>query len=86
MDGNLVADRMYNLFERGDVIRVPVLVGDDTNEGSQYAFNASTAAEVSNFLKNNYPNLSPVQLREINNFYPRMDGPPTAPQRLLPLC
>lgn len=76
IDGSLVPDRMYNLFERGSFIRTPILIGDDTNEGSKYAPNASTAADVSVFLKNNYPNLRPKQLDEINNLYPKMDPLP----------
>lgn len=76
VDDDMVPDRLYNLFERGSFVHVPVLVGDDTDEGSQYAFNASTAREVSVFLKNNYPNLSNEQLQEINNLYPRMDPLP----------
>lgn len=76
VDGSLVPDRFYNLFESGSFIHVPVLIGDDTNEGSQYAPNASTAADVSVFFKNNYPNLSTKQLKEINNVYPKMDAMP----------
>ena len=76
IDGGLVPDRLYNLFEKGSFIQVPTLIGDDTNEGSQYAYNASSAAEVSAFLKNNYPSLNPTQLKEVNSLYPKMDPLP----------
>lgn len=76
IDGGLVPDRFYNLFEQGRFIRVPALIGDDTNEGSQYAPNATDAAGVSSFMKNNYPNLAPQQLTEINDMYPKTDPLP----------
>lgn len=76
LDGGLVPDRFYNLFEKGSFIRVPALVGDDTDEGTQYAPNATSAADVAAFMKNNYPNLSPQQLDEINELYPKMDPLP----------
>lgn len=76
IDGSLVPDRFYNLFESGRFIRVPTLIGDDTNEGSQYANNATSPAEVTAFMKNNYPNLNPTQLEEINKLYPKMDPLP----------
>ncbi|KAJ6784653.1 hypothetical protein PWT90_03216 [Aphanocladium album] len=76
IDGSLVPDRFYNLFEKGSFIRVPALIGDDTNEGSQYAPNATSASEMSSFMKNNYPNLSSQQLKEVNDMYPKMDALP----------
>ncbi|KAJ4159510.1 uncharacterized protein LMH87_008408 [Akanthomyces muscarius] len=76
IDGGLVPDRFYNLFEKGSFIRVPALIGDDTDEGTQYAPNATSASDVAVFMKNNYPNLSPQQLDEINELYPMMDPLP----------
>lgn len=76
VDGSLVPDRLYNLFERGSFIRVPALIGDDTNEGSEYAYNATSADDVGNFIKSNYPNLSPQQIKEVNELYPKMDALP----------
>lgn len=72
IDGDLITDHLYNHFERGDFIRVPVLVGDDTNEGTYFAANASTPAQVETFLKNNYPYLEEYQLQKINQAYPLM--------------
>ena len=69
VDGDLIVDRQYNLFERGRFVKVPVMVGDNTNEGSYFAFNASTKAEVSQFFKNYYPGLKPHQLKTINGVY-----------------
>lgn len=68
--GTLVPDRLYNSFSSGKFIKVPLLVGDDTDEGTDFAVNASTPGEVSQFLKNNYPGLSQTQLDQINQAYP----------------
>ncbi|KKO98572.1 carboxylesterase [Trichoderma harzianum] len=70
IDGDLITDHLYNHFERGNFIRVPVLVGDDTNEGTYFAFNATNPSQVSTFLKNNYPYLQDPQLKSIIHAYP----------------
>ncbi|KAJ5949787.1 hypothetical protein N7454_001371 [Penicillium verhagenii] len=70
VDGDLVPDILYNLFERGKVVHVPVMVSDDTNEGTAFAVNATSAAEVAQFMKNNYPGLTEDQLDTINQVYP----------------
>lgn len=75
-DGGLVPDRFYNLFEKGSFIRVPALIGDENDEGTQYAPNATSAEDVAVFINNNYSNLSPQQLDEINELYPKMDPLP----------
>ncbi|KAH8807782.1 triacylglycerol lipase [Xylogone sp. PMI_703] len=71
-DGVFVTDRPYNSFLKGKFIKVPVLVGDDTDEGSIFAFNATSQADISNWFKNNYPKLSNSQLASINRQYPLM--------------
>ncbi|KAI3397172.1 hypothetical protein diail_11146 [Diaporthe ilicicola] len=71
--GTLVPDNLYNSFEAGMFIKVPILIGDDTDEGTLFAANASTQAQVSQFLKNNYPGLNQTQLDKINAAYPLMD-------------
>ncbi|KAJ5931129.1 hypothetical protein N7466_006622 [Penicillium verhagenii] len=70
VDGDLVPDILYNLFESGKVVHVPVMVSDDTNEGTAFAVNATSAAEVAQFMKNNYPGLTEDQLDTINQEYP----------------
>ncbi|QYT01989.1 Carboxylic ester hydrolase [Trichoderma simmonsii] len=76
IDGDLITDHLYNHFERGNFIRVPVLVGDDTNEGTYFAFNATNPSQVSTFLKNNYPYLQESQLKSIIRAYPPDLEPP----------
>ncbi|KAL7911606.1 alpha/beta-hydrolase [Trichoderma velutinum] len=70
IDGDLITDHLYNHFERGNFIRVPVLVGDDTNEGTYFGFNATNPSQVETFLKNNYPYLQDSQLKSISRAYP----------------
>jgi acetylcholinesterase len=45
---------------------------DDTNEGSDFAANASSPADVANFMKNNYPRLTTADTNAINQEYPLM--------------
>ncbi|KAJ5633429.1 hypothetical protein N7490_009768 [Penicillium lividum] len=76
VDGELVPDILYRLFEEGKVVQVPVMVSDDTNEGTAFAVNATDPAEVAQFLKNNYPKLTDDQLQMINKEYPLMEALP----------
>lgn len=76
IDDDFIVDRLYELFGQGRFVKVPVMVGDDTDEGSYFAFNASTKAEVAQFLKNYYPNLTKYQLEAINLLYEKSDSLP----------
>lgn len=76
IDGTLVRDRVSSMLSRGSFIRVPVLVGHDTNEGSYFAYNAASGTEMSTFLKNNYPRLDAAQLERIHQLYPLMEPLP----------
>ncbi|EAW23619.1 putative carboxylesterase [Aspergillus fischeri NRRL 181] len=73
IDGDLVRDRLYASFEKGKFIRVPLMVSSDTDEGSSFAYNATSPAEVSLFLRSFYPHLNSEQLQAINDAYPKMD-------------
>lgn len=72
IDGTLIEDQLYQLFERGRAAAIPLLIGDDTDEGSMFAYNASTASDASLFFKANYPNLSLDSIDAINLAYPLM--------------
>ncbi|KUL89789.1 hypothetical protein ZTR_00456 [Talaromyces verruculosus] len=76
IDGDFIPDQLYSLFEEGRFADVPILLGHTTNEGSWFANNASSAAEVSAFLRSNYPHLTNLELETINQFYPKMDPLP----------
>lgn len=73
VDGQLIEDRLYKLFNQGKFIRVPLVVSDDTNEGTPFAYNATSESEVAQFIKNNYPELSKRQLKTILKAYPKME-------------
>ncbi|KAL6886228.1 Alpha/Beta hydrolase protein [Trichoderma longibrachiatum] len=69
IDGDLITDHLYSQFQRGNFIPVPLIVSHDTDEGTYFGANASSAAEVESFLLSNYPNLQPSQLRAIVHTY-----------------
>ncbi|KAJ5683548.1 hypothetical protein N7462_006713 [Penicillium macrosclerotiorum] len=71
VDGDLVPDRLYSLFQQGKFIHVPLMVTDDTNEGTPFGYNAINPAEMAQFIKNNYPRLSDEQLSAIQEAYPK---------------
>ena len=71
VDGDLIPDYTYNLFEQGKFVKVPAIIGDDTNGGTQFTpRNTSTLAEGNVFLKSQFPFLSLEQLGKINDLYP----------------
>lgn len=70
VDGTFSTDYLYNLFEQGKLVRVPLMVGDDTNEGRSFAPNASTSDDFRDFLKANYPQLTEQDLDAISKTYP----------------
>ncbi|KAJ5885485.1 Carboxylesterase type B [Penicillium taxi] len=76
VDGDLVPDQLYNLFDQGKFIHVPMIVSDDNNEGTDFAYNAANEAEVAQFMKNNYPGLNETDLANITQTYPLMDALP----------
>ena len=72
VDGDFSPDLLYNLLEQGAFIKVPTIVGDDTNEGTAFATNASTSEEFLDFMRSNYPHLTDFDLEAINYTYPLM--------------
>ena len=73
IDGNFSTDYLYNLYDSGRVVPVPLIVGDDTDEGTDFATNASTEEDFLAFMQDNYPNLSAADLQQISQSYPE-DG------------
>lgn len=70
IDGDFLQDLPYNLFAQQKFVRVPLMFGNDNNEGSEFATNAATSSDMANFLQNNYPLLSSSDTDEIINLYP----------------
>lgn len=70
VDGGMVPDGLYRLFQEGKFRHVPLIVTDDTNEGTDFAYDAKNASDVEQFMKNNYPRLNDTQLDQITSAYP----------------
>lgn len=70
IDGDFLQDLPYNLFAQGKFVRVPLLFGNDNNEGSEFATNAATPDDMANFFQNNYPLLSANDTDTITALYP----------------
>ncbi|GJJ10746.1 hypothetical protein Clacol_004973 [Clathrus columnatus] len=71
IDGDLFPDFPYRLFEEGKFVKVPSIFGDDTNEGTIFASNVSSPAEVGSFMQDNFPQLTDANTAEINVLYPK---------------
>ncbi|TVY53922.1 Lipase 3 [Lachnellula cervina] len=70
IDGDFIQDYPYRLIEQGRFVKVPIIFGDDTDEGTYFATNASTPADVASFFQNNYPRLTSTDTDAINAQYP----------------
>lgn len=75
-DGDLIRGNKWDLFDNGQFIKVPLLVANDNNEGSNFAPNASTESDLTTFFTDQYPRLSGDQLQDIVSMYPLMDPLP----------
>ncbi|KAI5307002.1 hypothetical protein KEM56_005675 [Ascosphaera pollenicola] len=69
VDGDFAPDFIYPMLEQGRFNKVPLLVGDDNDEGTGFAPNASTKADFYKFMKGNYPPLGSQELEPINALY-----------------
>ncbi|KAI1121756.1 vacuolar triacylglycerol lipase [Nemania abortiva] len=71
IDGDLITNLTYDAFANGNFVKIPMIVGDDTNEGTIFTpRDASSFAASDAFLKSNFPYLTLEQLGEINALYP----------------
>ncbi|KAJ5915380.1 hypothetical protein N7466_011313 [Penicillium verhagenii] len=70
IDGDLVQDYTYALFEQGRFIKVPVIFGDDTNEGTIFVpVGTSSVAQADTFIKNQFPAMTKEQMAKVNSLY-----------------
>ncbi|KLU87663.1 acetylcholinesterase [Magnaporthiopsis poae ATCC 64411] len=76
VDGDLIRHLPYTMFERREVIRVPLIIGTDTDEGSYFGANAASQQDMRSFLRANFPRLRDVDLDNIQDQYPLMDALP----------
>lgn len=70
VDGDFIQDVPLRLYQHGNFVKVPTIVGEVTDEGTFFAYNAATPAEVSRFMSANYPGLSTQNLSTTNSLYP----------------
>lgn len=78
IDGDFLIDLPYKLFEAGQMVDVPIIFGNDNNEGSYFAVNASNPQNISQFFMDNYPHLDVADTSAINSEYPLSANPPVA--------
>jgi carboxylesterase type B len=77
IDGNFLQMRSYQAFQTGKIIKVPTIIGDVTDEGTEVgAPNAASASDVETFFQNNYPNLTTADVARIVLEYPQNILPP----------
>ncbi|KAJ5675840.1 Carboxylesterase type B [Penicillium macrosclerotiorum] len=70
IDGDLIPDYTYRLFHQGKFIKVPVIFGDDTNEGTIFVpRNTSSVNAADQFIKNQFPRITKTHLTKINSMY-----------------
>ncbi|KAK2684591.1 hypothetical protein QWA68_016646 [Fusarium oxysporum] len=71
IDGDFVRSALYDSFTHGNFVKVPLLISSATDEGSSFAYNASTSEAFSLALQNSYPSLSMVSdIPQIISLYP----------------
>jgi carboxylesterase type B len=72
VDGDLIQDYPYLLFKQGKFIHVPIIFGDDTDEGTLFVTNADRPEAVVNFMVNQFPRLTQADTDAISAQYPVM--------------
>jgi acetylcholinesterase len=72
VDGTFIQDIPLRLFQTGHFVKVPMIVGDATDEGTLFASNAGSPGEVSDFIHANIPSLTEADLDTVNQMYPLM--------------
>jgi len=75
-DGDLIQDYPSTMFEDGRFVNVPLMIGDDTNEGTGFAADAATPEQVGSFFQDNFPRLTFADTGALNRQYPLMEALP----------
>ncbi|EJT97053.1 alpha/beta-hydrolase [Dacryopinax primogenitus] len=71
IDGDFIQDFSQRQFAEGKFVQVPVIYGDDTNGGTDFApKNTTDYAQMDQFLIDNYPTMTPDQITAFNYMYP----------------
>ncbi|KAJ5121216.1 CAZyme family CE10 [Penicillium bovifimosum] len=70
IDEDLVPDHTLALFHEGKFIKVPVIFGDDTNEGTIFVpKNVASVADADTFIQKQFPFMTQSQMNKINSMY-----------------
>ena len=70
VDGDLIPDYTQNLMQQGKFMRIPVIFGDDTNEGTMFVPKATNSVQAADaYLRNFIQGLNESQLEQINEVY-----------------
>ncbi|KUL85639.1 hypothetical protein ZTR_08872 [Talaromyces verruculosus] len=81
IDNDLVSDYTFSLFGEGKFMKIPVIFGDDTNEGTVFTpHNTSSVARADEFLSDNFPFLNETELSTINSMYMSSPDNPVYPR------
>ncbi|KAI3533659.1 carboxylesterase [Colletotrichum filicis] len=76
IDGDILQDYPYRLYDKGSFIKVPVLFGTGSNEGSVFAANVATQDEFVSFMTDNYPKLTKNETDPMLQKYPLLSPLP----------
>ncbi|GAB1212872.1 hypothetical protein ATERTT37_002021 [Aspergillus terreus] len=70
IDEDLVPDYTYRLFHEGKFIKVPVIFGDASDEGTVFVpKNSSSLGEADTFIQNQFPEIELRHFAKINKWY-----------------
>jgi carboxylesterase type B len=70
IDGSLIPDLTYQLFEEGRFLHVPTIFGDDTNEGTVFVpQRTASVSDANTFIQDQFPYISSEQLAWFDSTY-----------------
>lgn len=71
IDGEYIPDYTYRPWDEGKIIKIPTIIGDDTNGGTDFApSDLSSSIESNLWVADQYPTITPHMFGEINALYP----------------
>ncbi|KAI0689779.1 triacylglycerol lipase [Cytidiella melzeri] len=74
IDGDLIPEVPFKLWQGGKIVNVPAIFGADNNDGTVFTpTDLNTVEDMDNFLLDNWNLLNQTSLDVINNFYPVSD-------------
>nr|AEZ66632.1 putative esterase [Wickerhamomyces anomalus] len=75
IDGDIIPKSSYQILSDDQSLRVPLLIGTSTDEGSQFVpKNLNTTEELKEFLKGAFPSLTDSSINKLDELYP-IDDP-----------